>query len=135
MSRSVLLLAHTGRPKTAEAARHAVETLVEAGVDVRLLDSEAAQIAAPRAIVVPASEAAASGVEVVLVLGGDGTILRAAELARGAKVPLLGVNLGRVGFLAEAEASHLDSTLDHVLARDLTVEERLTAEVTASLDG
>src|SRR5205085_4133075 len=55
--------------------------------------------------------------------------------ARDAAVPLLGVNLGRIGFLAEAESSDLENTVDHVLARDYAVEERLTLDVTASFDG
>jgi NAD+ kinase len=135
VSRSVLLLAHTGRAKTADAARAAAERLLAAGVEVRLLAEEADELAVPGAVVCGTSADAAHGVELVLVLGGDGTILRAAELARGAAVPLLGVNLGRVGFLAEAEESHLAGTVDHVLARDYGVEERLTIDVTARLDG
>jgi NAD+ kinase len=131
----VLLLAHTGRAKTTEAARAAAERLLAAGIQVRLLTEEAEQIAVPAAVVCQGDEQAAVGTELVLVLGGDGTILRAAELARGAHVPLLGINLGRVGFLAEAESSHLDDTVDHVLARDYTVEERLTIDVTATLGG
>jgi NAD+ kinase len=134
VNRSVLLLAHTGRPRTEEAARAAAGKLLAAGVEVRLLEDEAADVAVPGAVVCP-TEDAAQGVEIVLVLGGDGTILRAAELARGASVPLLGVNLGRVGFLAEAEFNHLDETVDHVLARDYGVEERLTVDLTATLDG
>jgi NAD+ kinase len=134
VTRSVLLLAHTGRPRTEEAARAAAGKLLAAGVEVRLLADEAADVAVPGAVVCP-TEDAAKGVEIVLVLGGDGTILRAAELARGANVPLLGVNLGRVGFLAEAEFNHLDETVEHVLARDYGVEERLTVDLTATLDG
>jgi NAD+ kinase len=134
VNRSVLLLAHTGRPRTEEAPRAAAGKLLAAGVEVRLLEDEAADVAVPGAVVCP-TEDAAQGVEIVLVLGGDGTILRAAELARGASVPLLGVNLGRVGFLAEAEFNHLDETVDHVLARDYGVEERLTVDLTATLDG
>ena len=61
---------------------------------------------------------AADGCELVLVLGGDGTFLRAAELARNAEIPVLGINLGRIGFLAEAEAEAIDAILDHVVRRD-----------------
>jgi NAD+ kinase len=131
----VLLLAHTGRAKTADAARAAAARLLKAGVEVRLLAEEADEIAVPGAVVCPSHADAATGAELVLVLGGDGTILRAAELARGASVPLLGVNLGRVGFLAEAESTHLDGTIDHVLAGDYDVEERLTIDLTATLEG
>ena len=65
----------------------------------------------------------------MVVLGGDGTILRGAEWALEAAVPLLGVNLGHVGFLAEAESSEVDSIVDHVVHRSFTVEERFTIEV------
>ena len=132
MTRSVLLLAHTGRPKTAAAARRVVMRLREAGVEVRVLPAEAQAIDLTDFTVCDGS---AEGTELVLVLGGDGTILRAAELARDAGVPLLGVNLGRVGFLASAESEDLDSTVEQVLDRGYAVEERLTLDVTATLDG
>jgi NAD+ kinase len=131
----VLLLAHASRPRTAGAARLAAERLLAAGIEVRLLPEEAAGLDLPGARVCTSNEQACEDVELVLVLGGDGTILRAAELARDAHVPLLGVNLGRVGFLAEAEEANLQGTLEHVVARDYDVEERLTVEVTARLDG
>jgi len=58
--------------------------------------------------------------ELVLVLGGDGTFLRAAELARNVEIPVLGVNLGRIGFPRRgAEADSIDSVLEHVVKRDL----------------
>lgn len=79
--------------------------------------------------VVDADPLAARGCELVLVLGGDGTFLRAAELARNADIPVLGVNLGRIGFLAEAEAEAIDKVLEHVVARDYRVENRMTLDV------
>ena len=66
----------------------------------------------------------------MLVLGGDGTILRGAEKVIASDTPLLGVNLGHVGFLAEAEAAEIDSIVDHVVHRTYTVEERFTIDVT-----
>src|SRR6202008_3355958 len=63
------------------------------------------------------------------VRGRAGTCLRAAELARNAGIAVLGVNLGRIGFLAEAEAEHIDQVLEHVIARDYRVEDRLTLDV------
>ena len=135
MTRAVLLLAHTGRPKAAQAARSVAKRLTEAGVQVRMLAGEVDDVGVTNATVFEQAADAVAGAELVLVLGGDGTILRAAELARDAAVPLLGVNLGRVGFLAEAESSDLDGTVEHVLARDYAVEERLTLDVTATLDG
>ena len=71
----------------------------------------------------------------MVVFGGDGTLLRGAELARPTSTPVLGVNLGHVGFLAEAERDALDATVDRVVARAYTVEERLTVDVTVTTDG
>lgn len=64
--------------------------------------------------------------EVIVVFGGDGTILRAAEYAVPAGVPLLGVNLGHVGFLAELESYDVPRLVTDVAERRYTVEERLT---------
>ena len=85
--------------------------------------------------VVDADERAAEGCELVLVLGGDGTFLRAAELARNVEIPVLGVNLGRIGFLAEAEADSIDKVLEHVVTRDYRVEERMTLDVVVRVEG
>ena len=70
------------------------------------------------------------GIELMVVLGGDGTILRGAEWVLEAAIPLLGVNLGHVGFLAEAESSEVDSIVARVVERSYTVEERFTIDVT-----
>ena len=133
-TRSVLLLAHTGRSDIADAARHAAHRLQDAGVEVRALEQEAADIGLTGIHHCDGGTGSAKGAELVLVLGGDGTILRAAELARAAAVPLLGVNLGRVGFLAEAESADLDLTLDRVLNRDYEVEQRMTLDVDVVVD-
>lgn len=135
MTRSVLLVAHTGRAATAEAARRVVRRLQQAGVAVRLLQEEADDIGLTGVEVCKQDGGAADGTELVLVLGGDGSILRSAELARQAHVPLLGVNLGRVGFLADAESEDLDETVERVLDRAYAVEERLTLDVQVHLDG
>ena len=134
-TRSVLLLAHTGRTDIADAARHAAHRLQEAGVEVRALQQEVADIGLTGIQHCDGGPGSAKGAELVLVLGGDGTILRAAELARAAAVPLLGVNLGRVGFLAEAESADLDLTLNRVLDRDYEVEERMTLDVDVLVGG
>ena len=68
-------------------------------------------------------------IELVVVFGGDGTILRAAEWAVPMGVPILGVNLGHVGFLAELEPSQLSTLVERVVARRYHVEERLCLEV------
>jgi NAD+ kinase len=133
--RAVLLVAHVGRPEAVEAARQAAERLLEAGLAVHATDVEAKALELPDLQVVAADEAASSGCELALVLGGDGTLLRAAELARDPGIPLLGVNLGHVGFLAEAEREELGGLVDRVLNRDYTVEERMTIDVSVRVGG
>ena len=100
MNREVLLLAYTERPAAVLRAREVAARLTAAGVGVRVVTGEADVLAVPGAHVAPENELAAVGVDLVLVFGGDGSLLRAAEIARPAGAPLLGVNLGRVGFLA-----------------------------------
>lgn len=68
-------------------------------------------------------------IELVVVFGGDGTILRAAEWALPAQVPILGVNLGHVGFLAELEPSRIEELVQRIDERNYDVEERLCLEV------
>jgi NAD+ kinase len=145
--RTVLLVVHTGREEATETARRVQKTLGDKGVGLRVLSAEAVDRGplhlAPddmRAMgveidVVNADAQAAEGCELVLVLGGDGTFLRAAELARNAGIPVLGVNLGRIGFLAEAEAEAIDRVLDHVVTQDYRVENRLTLDVVVRQGG
>jgi NAD+ kinase len=71
----------------------------------------------------------------VIVLGGDGTLLRAAEMARPAGAPLLGVNLGHVGFLAETEPDDLAGAVGQVVEHRYSVEERMTVDVTVRHNG
>src|ERR1700742_3383232 len=139
--RTVLLVVHTGRDEATETARRVEKVLSDKGIALRVLSAEAVDRGplhlAPddmRALgveieVVDAEPDAAEGCELVLVLGGDGTFLRAAELARNAGIPVLGINLGRIGFLAEAEADSIDSVLEHVVAQNYQVVERLTLDI------
>jgi NAD+ kinase len=135
--RTVLLVAHTGRPQAVSSARFAVARLAAAGMAVRLLAPEAVDLDCPPGVAetVPAGPQAAAGAEVTMVIGGDGTLLRAAELARPAHVPLLGVNLGHVGFLAEADPDDLAQTVERVVARQYVVEARMTIDVAVRHNG
>src|SRR3954468_3188072 len=145
--RTVLLVVHTGRDEATEVARRVEKGLGDNGIALRVLSSEAVDrgpvLLGPddmRTIGVEmegvdADERAAEGCELVLVLGGDGTSLRAAELARNVEIPVLGVNLGRIGFLAEAEVDSIDKVLEHVVTRDYRVEERMTLDVVVRVEG
>ncbi|HEU4676119.1 MAG TPA: NAD kinase [Motilibacteraceae bacterium] len=133
--RSVLFVAHTGRPGALVDARAAAEQLLAAGIEVRVLAPEAAELGVRGLRVVECDDEAAQGCELVVVLGGDGTLLRGAELARPTGTPLLGVNLGHVGFLAEAEREDLSATVERVVARRYDIEERMTLDVVVRHDG
>ncbi len=134
-ARSMLLIAHTGRAAALRVARVIADKLAAAGIGVRVLDPEAGELRLPAAVPVPVTAAAADGAEMVLAVGGDGTLLRAAELARPAGVPLLGVNLGHVGFLAEAEPEDLSVAVANVVARNYSVEKRMTVDVAVRSNG
>jgi NAD+ kinase len=133
--RSVLVVTHTGRSAAVHSAQLVISRLSEAGICVRVLNSEADELECAGADVMPVSAAAAEGAEMVIVLGGDGTILRAADLARRSGTPLLGVNLGHVGFLAEAEREDLAATVERVAARRYDVEERMTIDILVRQNG
>jgi NAD+ kinase len=135
VKRSILVLAHTGRAEAIRSAHLVIDRLTEAGITVRVLDEEAEPIGCAGVEVVPRSAEAAEAAEMVMVLGGDGSLLRAAELARLSGTPLLGVNLGHVGFLAEAEWEDLAATVDRVVARRYDVEERMTIDVAVRQNG
>ena len=70
-------------------------------------------------------ESALSRMDLLLAIGGDGTVLSAAHMALGHKIPILGVNAGRVGFLAESRVEGLEKALDDLLAGDFSTRERM----------
>src|SRR6516225_7061400 len=128
----MLVTAHTGRENALRSARLVTRRLTDAGIAVRTI---AGENSGPGAEEVQAGPEAAEGAELVIVLGGDGSLLRAAELSRPAGVPLIGVNLGHVGFLAEAEPDGLADLVERVVAREYAVEERMTVDVTVRRNG
>lgn len=135
MTRRVLLVPHTGRSSNLEAAAEAARLLEDAGIDVRMLsgDSPEALIRHPVLGGYPRyghSPEAAADCELVLVLGGDGTFLRAADLAYSNDLPVLGINMGHVGFLAEWEQESMTEAIRHVIDRTWRVEDRMTIAVT-----
>ncbi|WP_445035646.1 NAD(+)/NADH kinase, partial [Streptomyces hayashii] len=136
-ARTVFLLAHTGRPAAIRSAELVVKGLLREGIGVRVLEYEASDLHVPDDVelVAEATPQCLEGCELLIVLGGDGTLLRGAEFARASGVPMLGVNLGSVGFLAEAERDDLDKVVDRVVTRAYEVEERMTVDVVVHRNG
>ena len=134
LDRTVLLVVNPGRDDARETARKIGKALAANGIGLRMLSTDALDLG-DGIVTVDGDYHAADGCELVLVLGGDGTFLHAAELARAAEIPVLGINLGRIGFLAEAEAESIDVVLCHVVARYYRVEQRMTLDVLVSVAG
>src|SRR5688572_7676234 len=136
--RTALLIVHTEREEAIKVASTFATDLRGDGLDVRVLEPEAAalrEVGLEDAEIVPAGEGAADGCELAVVFGGDGTILRAAEMCRGTDTPVLGVNLGHVGFLAEADVEDIHEVVRGVVDRTWSVEERLTIDVSVTVGG
>jgi len=120
MTRRALVVTHTGREDAGVATDEAVAELEAVGIE-------------------PVHEVdwadGIGGLEFAVVLGGDGTLLRAAEITRGTGIPLLGINLGHVGFLAESERDHIGAAVRRLAAGDYEVDERGTLDVRTLLPG
>lgn len=134
----VLVALNPRHPQAPVLAQRAGAALMAAGAEVAIAKDDLVDEPGAGAwdgwIVVDPDERAADGCDLVLVLGGDGTILRGAERARHADVPVLGVNLGHVGFLAEAESEDIGDVVDALLARRWTVEERVALDIRVVVD-
>lgn len=129
--RRILLVTHTGRQSATDTARRVIKRLQDAGIAVLAPAPEDQELGIPDV----QGWDGATPVELVVVVGGDGTILRGAELAREQSTPLLGINVGRVGFLAEAEQHDLDRVAQHIVDRRYTVESRVAVEADVVFDG
>ncbi|TFC06447.1 NAD kinase [Cryobacterium mannosilyticum] len=137
-ARHILVVAHTGRQDSLEAAVTVCEQLLAAGAVPVLAPNERADLLAScpaldGQLAILHETVDVTDLELVVVLGGDGTILRAAEIVRGCSAPLLGINLGHVGFLAESERDDLGEAVRRALSRDYLVEERMALAVRVKL--
>ena len=135
--RRILLLVHPTRRDAQELADVVAKRLLAAGVQPVALaaDVHGTPMGDCDALLMADPADPAAGCELVLILGGDGSILRGAELSRGTGVPILGINLGHVGFLAEADPEEIGTTVDRIVAGDYLVEERLALQVRALRGG
>ena len=120
---------HSSRPEAVDAAAEFARGLNRRGIKCLVAQGRAGEVRAKLTDVEIGDLADQDGIELMIVLGGDGTILSAAEWALPAQVPLLGVNMGHVGFLAELEASETANLVERVAKRDYDVEQRVTLAI------
>ena len=130
-SRRIMLEANLERPEIVATVAQVVDDCAARGIAVRMLAGTSRKVSTGKGVEsVPDTPTAAEGCELVLVLGGDGTFLRACQYASAADVPVLGVNLGHVGFLAESEVASLSGVVAQIADRDYRVVERMTVQAT-----
>jgi NAD+ kinase len=140
--RRVLLVVNPANDQAHVVLAQVTSALADAGIATSITTEDALDLAthgAPaidaRTQIVESTEDSANGTDVVVVIGGDGTVLRAAERARNSGVPLFAVNLGHVGFLAEAEREDVTDVVHAIVHRRWVVEERMTMAVRVMRNG
>jgi len=126
-TRAVGLVPHRDRGVAHDLASAAAAWFGEHGVEVRVPEPEAKVCGLDQLGVGP--EGFAEGLDLVISLGGDGTMLHAVDLVYPAPVPILGVNVGQLGYLTEVERDELDESLPRLLAGDFAVSERMVLAV------
>ena len=131
--RNILVVAHAHRPDTVAAAERVAAALRAAGAQPVMAADDRDELVATGPtladVAILGVDVAVADIELAIVLGGDGTILRAAELVRDGQAPVLGINMGHVGFLAEIERDDMDAAVRRAIARDYEVEYRMALQV------
>ena len=142
--RLVLLVSHTAREEAIVATLESAAALLASDITPVMTGEQliatkefatGTAVTTMEMVLELGKDVSESDLELVVVLGGDGTILKAAEIVRESQIPLLGINLGHVGFLAESEKNEIGSTIERVAKRDYIVKERLTLDVSVLLEG
>ena len=114
--KTVLLVTHPTRPEAISTANELTKLLTGKQINVfATIKTDGAN-----------DFKATDQIDLAVVLGGDGTMLRAAEIFRGKQVPILGINLGHVGFLAEIERPSLSEIVDAIVSGTFSIEERMS---------
>jgi NAD+ kinase len=123
--KTVLLVTHPTRPEAISTANELAKLLAGKQINVfATIKTDGAN-----------DFKATDQIDLAVVLGGDGTMLRAAEIFRGKQVPILGINLGHVGFLAEIERPSLTEIVDAIASGTFSIEERMSLNYQLLRDG
>ena len=117
------LIGNSGKTAFAEVVRRAAKLVAAAG-RVVCCDSATAELASLKARVFPTPSLLAREVDLLVVFGGDGTMLRAAREIAGSHTPVLGINIGSLGFLTAVSSAEMRSALDQVWSGRFRIESR-----------
>jgi NAD+ kinase len=128
-TRKAILVINATRPEAVKAATTLATMLAKESFE--LFTSSSVQISGVATVSVEQLPEA----EIVIVLGGDGTILRGAEISRLRKIPLLGVNLGHVGFMAEVEKLSLETVAASVISKSYSTDPRMVLAYSVERNG
>lgn len=123
----ITLVANLDKPTVPSITNDLIKWMNERGVKVIMSEADAMKLGRPE---LAADDVAIRGSDFVICLGGDGTILRAVRLLKGAAVPVIGVNMGRVGFLSEVELADMYPSMERVIAGDYVIDERMMLKCT-----
>ncbi|KXI17863.1 inorganic polyphosphate/ATP-NAD kinase family protein [Gardnerella vaginalis] len=129
-SRRALVVTHARLDKHSAVVMQVTRRLVDAGFNVDVFNSASLSDFAQKPCCI-----VDENTEIVVVLGGDGTMLQAAELVHCTPVPIIGINLGHVGFLAEFESFQIDEAIHRIAKKDYFLEHRMEAHVDVWLPG
>ena len=129
--KTIGLIINSYKEQIVHIGRQVIALLREQNVHVLAMGEEA------DALKIPAVQAEqfCNEAQIVLVIGGDGTMLRAARTVYGKEIPILGINQGYLGFLTEVEVEHLDTALEQLLSGSYQVERRMMLNAAVYRDG
>lgn len=130
----VLVIIHNNSSEAEIVASKVCKQLLERNIEIFAPNDDATVLEKSGVKVAKFDKAKDISPNLALVFGGDGTILRAVEVSRDKKIPILGINLGHVGFLAEAELEHLEDVVKSIASHSWIEENRLTLEVSVFKD-
>lgn len=128
--RRALVVTHASLDSNSAVVNQVTKQLSDAGFQVNVFHSAAVSAFAQKP-----THLIDENTEIVVVLGGDGTMLQAAELVHCTPVPIIGINLGHVGFLAEFESFQIDEAIRRIANKDYSINRRMEAHVDVWLPG
>jgi NAD+ kinase len=131
--KTIGIIHHTSKEASLGVARDTVEWLAKKGIEARVLTEEVDESKYPETG--SPSEDFACGLDLVLSLGGDGAMLRASAVAYRAEIPVVGINLGKKGFLTAMESDQMYAGLEEILAGRYLLQQRMMLECIPGEDG